>query len=427
MVRGGLSVEGFLRYVPSINTPWHLFVESLPPGSGFPHPLTARNAEIGLIEPLEPPSLEEVQRARARIADVAVRTPLVRLPLDAPTDALGSPPVELYLKLESLQPIGSFKLRGALNAIRAMPPERLRDGVYTTSAGNMAQGLAWAAREIGVPCRIVAPDHIPRTKADAIVRLGATVRTVPFAEWWAGLTAHHVAGERGVFVHPGADRAVMAGNGTIGLEILEDLPEVDAVLVPYGSGGLACGIAAAVRTATLSRPVYAVELDGRAPYAAALAAGTPVTIPYAANFVDSMGGTSVLAEMWPLARASLAGSLSATLAQVADAIRLLVDRVHVVAEGAGAAPVAAALANNLNNLGRTRHVVCVVSGGNIDAPSASSCQTSAGSAGVTLIWPFLSEWQSGSVLSTAKFISGKGATLPVAVAVQPNASVTVSG
>ena len=286
---------------------------------------------------------------------VSLRTPLIRLQVDSPG--------EIWLKIETLQPIGSFKIRGALNAMRALPPERLAKGVYTASAGNMAQGLAWAARELGVPCRIVAPDHAPRTKLDAIERLGASVRLVPFADWWRAILEHEVPGERGAFIHPGADPMGMAGNGTIGLEILEDLPDADAILVPYGSGGLACGIASAVRAVRPRTAVYASELEGRAPFAASLAAGHPVTIDYTASFVDGIGGKSVLGEIWPLAREVLAGSVSATLRQVADAVKLLVERARVVAEGAGAAPVAAALANDLG----ARKIVCVISGGNIDS------------------------------------------------------------
>jgi threonine dehydratase len=307
--------------------------------------------------PLAPLALADIQAARARIAGTALRTPLVRLYVDAPA--------EIYLKLETLQPIGSFKLRGALNAMRSLPPERLREGVYTASAGNMAQGVAWAARELGVPCRVIAPDHAPRTKIEAIERLGAMVRLIPFADWWQAILSHEVAGEHGTFLHPGADPAVMAGNGTIGLEILEDLPEADAVLVPYGSGGLACGIACAVRAVRPGTPVYACELEGRAPFAASLAAGHPVTIDYTASFVDGIGGKSVLDEMWPLAKTVLAGSLAASLRQVADAVKLLAERARVVAEGAGAAPVAAALAHEIGARKNAR-IVCVISGGNID-------------------------------------------------------------
>jgi threonine dehydratase len=306
--------------------------------------------------PIAPIAMQEFQAARRRIAGTALRTPLLRLYVDAPAKQ------EIYLKLETLQPIGSFKIRGALNAMRSLPPDQLSQGVYTASAGNMAQGLAWAARELGVPCSIVAPDHAPRTKLEAIERLGATVRLIPFAEWWRAILDHEVPGERGTFIHPGADPMVMAGNGTIALEILEDLPDADAILVPYGSGGLACGIACAAHAIKPGIPVYAAELEGRAPFAASLAAGKPVTIDYTASFVDGMGGKSVLDEMWPLAKSSLAGSVQATLRQVADAVKLLVERVRVVAEGAGAAPVAAALANDI----RAKKIVCVVSGGNID-------------------------------------------------------------
>ncbi len=314
--------------------------------------MTAAKAQ--LRTPIAPISLDELQAARGRIAGTAVRTPLVRLQVDAPA--------EIYLKLETLQPIGSFKLRGALNAMRALPAEKLADGVYTASAGNMAQGLAWAARELRVPCRVVAPDHAPRTKIEAIERLGASVRLIPFADWWRAILDHEVPGERGTFIHPGADPTVMAGNGTIGLEILEDLPDADAILVPYGSGGLACGIACAARAVRPATRVYASELEGRAPFAASLAAGRATTIDYTASFVDGIGGKSVLDEMWPLAKEVLAGSLTATLRQVADAVRLLVERARVVAEGAGAAPVAAALAHEIG----ARKIVCVISGGNID-------------------------------------------------------------
>jgi threonine dehydratase len=300
--------------------------------------------------------MQEFQAARRRIAGTALRTPLVRLYVDAPAGR------EIYLKLETLQPIGSFKIRGALNAMRALPPAELSQGVYTASAGNMAQGLAWAARELGVPCSIVAPDHAPRTKLEAIERLGATVRLIPFADWWRAILDHTVPGERGTFIHPGADPMVMAGNGTIALEILEDLPDADAILVPYGSGGLACGIACAAHAVKPGISVYAAELEGRAPFAASLAAGKPVTIDYTASFVDGMGGKSVLDDMWPLAKSSLAGSMQATLRQVADAVKLLVERTRVVAEGAGAAPVAAALANDIG----AKKLVCVISGGNID-------------------------------------------------------------
>jgi len=185
-------------------------------------------------------SLEQVQEARRNIAGSAIRTPLVRLNT---FDAAG----EVYLKLENLQPIGSFKIRGAANAMALAGDSAIAHSVWTASAGNMAQGVAWCARDRGVPCRVVVPDHAPRGKLDAIERLGAQAIPVPFDVWWRTLEDRAYRGENGLFVHPFADAAVMAGNGTIGLEVLEDLAEVDAVLVPWGGGGLSCGIAAAVR------------------------------------------------------------------------------------------------------------------------------------------------------------------------------------
>jgi threonine dehydratase len=306
--------------------------------------------------PLEAPTLAEVRAARDRLARVAARTPLLRLAVD---DAPG----EVYLKLENLQPIGSFKLRGAGNAMALAGAERLRDGVYTASAGNMAQGVAWCARRLGVRATAIVPEHAPQAKLAAVARLGGEVEKVPFDAWWQMLVDHGQAGRRGVFIHPVCDRDVMAGNGTIGLEILEDLPDVDVVLVPYGGGGLSCGIASALRGSGSRARVLACEVETAAPLGAALAAGHPVPTSYTPSFVDGIGGKSVLAEMWPLASRLLDGALALSLADVAAAVRLLAERAHVVAEGAGAAPVAAALSGRA---GRGK-AVCVVSGGNIDA------------------------------------------------------------
>jgi threonine dehydratase len=308
------------------------------------------------MKPLGPIPLGEIRAARERIAGSALRTPLVRL--DVP-DA----PAELYLKLENLQPIGSFKLRGAGNAIAQASREELARGVYTASAGNMAQGVAWNARRLGVPCAVVVPDNAPRAKLDAIERLGARIVPVPYERWWQVLVEHRYPGLEGVFVHPVSDAAVIAGNGTIGLEIHEDLPDVDAVVVPYGGGGLSCGIASALRALRPNTPVFAAEVETAAPLAASLAAGEPRSIEHRPSFVDGIGGRSVLAEMWPLASTLLAGSIVVGLAEVAAAVRLLATRARVVAEGAGAAALAAALTGKA---GKGR-VVCVVSGGNIDA------------------------------------------------------------
>ena len=300
-----------------------------------------------------PISLADVRAARERIADSVIRTPLVRLNVD---DS------EIFLKLENLQPIGSFKLRGAGNAIALANPQQLAKGVYTASAGNMAQGVAWHARRLGIPCTVVAPDHAPETKLAAIARLGGKVIKVPFADWWQVLVTRQYPGLDGFFIHPVSDPAVMAGNGTIGLEILEDLPDVDTILVPYGGGGLSCGIATAVRALKPATKVFACEVEMSAAFAAALAAGKPTKIDYKASFVDGIGSGSVLEEMWPIAKSLLDGSLVMSLADVAEAVRTLAERNRVIAEGAGATPVAAALGGKA---GKGR-IACVVSGGNID-------------------------------------------------------------
>lgn len=307
------------------------------------------------MSPLQPVPLEAIRAARERIAGTALRTPLVPLQVD---DARA----EIWLKLENLQPIGSFKLRGAVNAMALAEPGQLARGVYTASAGNWAQGLAWAARRLGVPCHVVVPDHAPRTKLRAIERLGGRVIPVPFDEWWQVIVEHRYPGLEGRFVHPVSDPAVIAGNGTIGLEILEELPDVDAVVVPYGGGGLSCGIACAVRALKPGTPVYAAEVATAAPLARSLAAGQRLPVDYTASFVDGIGSKSLLEEMWPLAREVLAGSLVVSLSETAAAVRLLAERNRVVAEGAGAVPVAAALAGKAG----TGRVACVVSGGNID-------------------------------------------------------------
>jgi len=308
------------------------------------------------MPPVDAPTIADVRAARERLAGLVVRTPLVRLAVD-------EAPAEIHLKLECLQPIGSFKIRGATNAMALAGPERLRDGVYTASAGNMAQGVAWSARRLGVAATAVVPEHAPQAKLSALARLGARVEKVPFDAWWQLLVDRGQPGRKELFIHPVSDLAVMAGNGTIGLEILEDLPDVETVLVPYGGGGLSCGIASALRGSGSRARVLACEVDTAAPLSAALAAGGPVPTPYTASFVDGIGGKSVLAEMWPLASRLLDGALSSPLDDVAAAVRLLAERAHVVSEGAGAAPVAAALSGRAGR-GKT---VCVVSGGNIDA------------------------------------------------------------
>jgi threonine dehydratase len=234
------------------------------------------------VRTIEPPDLDAIRAARARIAGSALRTPLLRLNVD---DA----PASIWLKPENLQPIGSFKLRGAGNAIALLPEAALAKGVYTASAGNMAQGVAWNARRLGIPCTVIVPEHAPQTKLEAVERLGATIVRLPFDAWWKVLVDNGRAGIDGTFIHPVSDANVIAGNGTIGLEILEDLPDVDTVLVPYGGGGLSCGIAAAIHAQAPRVKIIAVEIETATPLAASLAARGPREVDYTPSFVDGIG------------------------------------------------------------------------------------------------------------------------------------------
>ena len=299
--------------------------------------------------------IEAIEAARERIADVAIRTPLIRL-------HAAESPSEIWLKLECLQPIGAFKIRGAANAMRSAPPGSLRRGVFTTSAGNMAQGVAWMAREEHVPATIVVPDHAPEAKLAAIERLGGTVIKVPFERWWQAMVEGTYPGVEGHFVHPVQDPAVMAGNGTIGLELVEDLDDIDAVIVPWGGGGLFTGIASALKARSPRTKVYACEPATGAPAHASFAAGTPTPVDYTPSFVDGAGSKALLPAMWEIARPLLAGTFAPSLDETAAAIRLLVSRARVVAEGAGALALAAALSGGAG----TGRIVCIVSGGNID-------------------------------------------------------------
>ena len=300
-------------------------------------------------------ALEQIRSAQERLAGKVVRTPLLRLASDSPAT--------IYLKLENLQPIGSFKLRGALNAISQLPADELQAGVVTASAGNMGQGVAWAARELGIPSAVIVPEGAAETKLAAIERLGGRVVKVPYERWWQAIEESSFAEADGVFIHPVQNEQVMAGNGTIGLEILEDLPEADAVLIPFGGGGLSVGIASAVKALRPETQVYAVEPATGAPLTASLAAGEPQRVDYEPSFVDGSGSPALLPKMWELARGVLDGAAAVPIAETAAAVRLLAERVRVVAEGAGALSLAAALAGR----GGTGNVVCVVSGGNIDS------------------------------------------------------------
>jgi threonine dehydratase len=312
--------------------------------------------------PLRLPSLEDLGAARERLEGLATRTPLIRLPLPASISDSRFPIPEIHLKLENLQPIGSFKIRGGGNAMRHLAPEALRDGVCTASAGNMAQGVAWCARETRVPCRVIVPDRAPAAKTDAVTALGAEVIRVPFADWWEVMETHDTRGVPGAFIHPVENNDVMAGNGTIALEILEDLPDVDTVIVPFGGGGLISGIGAGLRARRPECRVIAAEVETAAPLRASMDAGEARVIERKPTFVDGIGGAAVLPAMWPLVRQVVQDSVVVSLEEIAEAIRLLVRHARIVAEGAGAAALAVARSGRVEG----RKVVCVVSGGNID-------------------------------------------------------------
>lgn len=307
------------------------------------------------------PSAAEVDAARSHIAGIALRTPLWRV------DA-GTPDVNLWLKLENLQPLGSFKIRAAVNAIKTADPVTLRAGVLSPSAGNFGLGLAWAARDLGIPVTIVAPDSAAPAKTARLEELGARVIRVPFVDWWQVLQTRRFAGADGAFFHPVADSAVVAGNATIGAEIVEDLVHFDAVIVPFGGGGLISGIGSVMRRAKPGVQIIAVEADTAQPAAAALSAGRPIPVSYTKSFVDGIGSSEVLDEMWPLVRDTVDRAIGVSLAEIAAAIRFLAAKHKIIAEGAGAASVAAALSGRAGK----GDIVCVVSGGNIDMPKLAS-------------------------------------------------------
>jgi threonine dehydratase len=306
------------------------------------------------VEPLPAVGLDVVRAAVESIRGEAIHAPLLRL-------GDGSA-AEIHVKLENLQPMGSFKLRGALTSVAALEPERIAEGLSTASAGNMARAVAWLARRHRVPATMIVPDSAPAAKLELVRALGAQVRPVPFDRWWQVLEEGGHPDLPGAFLHPCASRPMIAGNGTIGLELVEELPGPGAVVVPFGGGGLASGIACAVKAMRPAIRVYAAEVEGAAPLAAALAAGRPIEIERKPSFVDGIGSGTVLPAMWPLVSSVLDGSIVVSLEQVESAVRVLTSRVRVVAEGAGAAALAAALTGQAGE----GPVVAVISGGNID-------------------------------------------------------------
>lgn len=309
-----------------------------------------------------------IDDARRHVYEAAIRTPLVRLNYDGPSD--------IYLKLECLQPIGSFKIRGAYNAVRLLPEllqeDERRRGVWTVSAGNAAQGVALAARKVGVPCKILMIDAAPAAKFDAVRRLGGEVVKASYDQCWQALADRAHPAMTGAFIHPFEDDAFIAGNASAGLEILEDLPDVDCVVAGFGGGGLSCGIAAALKARGHKAKVFAAEPETAAPLARSLAAGSPQSFPnWKASFVDGCGGKSVFPRMWDLAHHLLAGSIVCTLEEIRRAMRIVAERNRVISEGAGACAVAAGLSGKCGS----GKIVCVVSGGNIDLARFSELVT----------------------------------------------------
>jgi threonine dehydratase len=305
-------------------------------------------------------SLEAVREAATRVYGVAVRTPLVRL------DPIDRTAPEIFLKLEIFQPIGSFKLRGATNAVAKLTPEALAAGVWTVSAGNAAQGVALAAREAGARASVLVMDTAPATKIANIERLGATIHRATHDECWNAVETHRSDRMTGTFIHPFDDDDFICGNGTAALEILEDVPDVDAVIAAIGGGGLLAGIGCVMSALRPSAAVYAAEPETAAPLAASLAAGHPVRFDtWTPSFVDGAGGRSVLPSMWPLLQPAVRASVVVSLADTAAAMRLAAERCHIIAEGAGACAIAAALSPQVRAAGHKK-IVVVVSGGNID-------------------------------------------------------------
>lgn len=306
--------------------------------------------------PVRPVTIDEIRAARERIRSVAVRTPLLRL-----LHGTGQP--EIWLKLENLQPINAFKIRGAANAVALLDPAERARGVWTISAGNAGQGVAYAAREAGVPCTVVVIETAADTKVKRMRDLGARLVKAPFDACWQAMEDRSFPGVEGTFVHPFDDHDFIAGNATVGLEILEDLPNVQAVVAAIGGGGLVAGIGSAFRALAPSVKILGAEPETAAPGAASFAAGSPQVFgSWQASFVDGAGGKSIFPRMWERMQGIVDGSIVVSLDEVKRAMRLVAEKTRVIAEGAGALAVAAALSGKAGE----GPIVAVVSGGNID-------------------------------------------------------------
>ncbi|MBV9973181.1 MAG: pyridoxal-phosphate dependent enzyme [Candidatus Eremiobacteraeota bacterium] len=328
---------------------------ALPPGAG--HDSAKPSAMTDALGTIRPISIAEIERARGRIASTITHTPLLKL-------EHGSARPEIYLKLENLQPINSFKLRGAANAIASLPPDRRAEGVWTISAGNAGQGVAFAAREAGVPCTIVTIETAPETKVERMRALGARLVKAPFDACWEALERRAFPGVSGTFVHPFDDDDFIAGNGSIGLEIAEDLPSVEVVVAALGGGGLLTGVATAIKACLPAVRVFGAEPETAAPGALSFARGRASTFEgWQATFVDGAGGKSVFPRMWDRMKDVVDGCVVVTLDETKRAMKMLAEKTRVIAEGAGALSLAAALSGKIQSDGP---IVAVISGGNVD-------------------------------------------------------------
>jgi threonine dehydratase len=308
-----------------------------------------------MIEPVRPITLGDIEDARKRIAGTVLRAPQVKLDVAGPT--------EIYLKLENLQPTNAYKIRGATNAVARLTDEQRARGVWTISAGNAGQGVAYAARAFGIPCSIVAIETAPQTKLERMRALGANIVPVSYEVAWRAAESHAFEGMDGTFVHPFDNHDFIAGHATMGLEIVEDLPDIRTVIAAIGGGGLITGVGSAVKALRSEVKVIGAEPETAAPYAYSLSQGGPSKFPdWQASFVDGAGGQSVTARMWQRMEPVVDGAITVTLDETRQAMRLIGEKARVIAEGAGALSLAAALTGNAGD----GPIVCVVSGGNID-------------------------------------------------------------
>jgi len=309
-----------------------------------------------MVDPVRPILLSDIEAARQNVAGTVLRTPLVKLELGG-----GAP--EIWLKLENLQPTNAYKIRGASNAVSQLSAEDRAKGVWTISAGNAGQGVAYAARGAGIPCSVVAIETAPQTKLDRMRALGATIVPVSYDEAWRAAESHSFEGLDGTFIHPFDHHDFIAGHGTMGLEIIEQLPAVKTVVAAIGGGGLITGVGSAVKSLRPDVKVIGAEPETAAPYAYSLAHGEPSKFPdWTASFVDGAGGKSVTERMWERMRPIVDGTITVTLDQTSAAMRLIAEKTRTISEGAGALALAAALTGEAGQ----GPIVCVVSGGNID-------------------------------------------------------------